>query len=91
MGYSPLPAASGMIAGLLTLFKKRLSGKPADDPLAQFQNKLVMLLYSTAAPAQIKAQLLADPALVPFHDYIREMEEPMLDIAKELAAKWGKA
>lgn len=80
-----------MMAGFLTLFKKRRPDKPADDPLAQFQNKLMMLLYSPASPGQIKAQLLADPALVPFHDYIREMEEPMLAIAKELAAKWGKA
>jgi hypothetical protein len=56
---------------------------------ALFQDRLLRLLEQEKSPADIRAALLADTDLAPFHDYIRAMEDRMIEVAVELAGKWG--
>jgi hypothetical protein len=57
--------------------------------LALFQEQLLRLLWEESDPAAVRGALLADPRLADFHDYIAEMEPEMLEVAAELARKWG--
>lgn len=67
---------------------------PQDDAredLALFQSRLLQLLWEETEPEKIRAALLADPALGPFHDYVENMEDRMLAVACELVRKWGSS
>lgn len=67
---------------------------PQDDAgkdLALFQSRLLQLLWEETEPEKIRAALLVDPALAPFHGYIESMEGRMIAVACELVRKWGSA
>jgi hypothetical protein len=70
--------------------KKRRKAGAGGDELAQFQARLLELLWQGGEPRAIRRALLADPELAPFHAYIRTMEPRMIAVAAELARKWGK-
>jgi hypothetical protein len=63
--------------------------QPEPTPLARFQDRLLELLADGKSPDAVRAALLADPALKDFHAYAEAMEPRMLEVAAELARKWG--
>lgn len=74
-----------MIVNLLrrfSLFRKK-------TPLEKYQDKLLVLLKSGAAPEMIKEILLLDKALKDYHSYIESMNSDLLSVGSELVHKWG--
>ena len=67
--------------------KKQLKKKAS--ALERFQDQLLLLLEQGKKPATIRKTLLTDPALAEFHDYIKAMDDHMIDVAAELIGKWS--
>lgn len=63
----------------------------APEDLSRFQSRLLQLLWEETDPEKIRAALLADTALSPFHDYVENMEDRMITVACELVRKWGSS
>jgi len=59
--------------------------------LHRWQLRLLELLHEGRDPAEIRAALLADPELEPFHAYAAGLDLHALAVATELVAKWGPA
>lgn len=59
--------------------------------LALFQDRLLQLLWENGNPAEIRAALLDDAELAAFHDYVRGMDDRMIEVAAELVHKWGRS
>lgn len=67
------------------MFRKKK--KTAD---ALFQEKLLQLLHEAKDPAEVKRQLLLDPALEKYWPYVEQMDLDMVDVGGQLIKKWGK-
>jgi hypothetical protein len=67
----------------------RHKAKTSPSGVAQFQDRLLELLWQGKSPRQVRRALLSDPALADFHAYIRRMDDSMIEVARELASKWG--
>lgn len=59
--------------------------------LAHYQRRLSALLLEGRSPSDIRAALRKDPALESLREYIDGLEDAPLQVAAELAAKWGAA
>lgn len=57
--------------------------------LAHYQRRLSALLLEGRSPPEIRAALLEDPLLASLRAYIESLEDAPLEVAAELAAKWG--
>jgi hypothetical protein len=57
--------------------------------LEHFQDRLLLLLEERKSAAEIRAMLLTDKTLKEFHDYIKAMDDHMLEVAVELTGKWS--
>ncbi|MGH1348965.1 MAG: hypothetical protein ACRBN8_45955 [Nannocystales bacterium] len=58
--------------------------------LAHYQRRLSRLLLKGHSPESIRQALLEDPALESLHGYIESLQDAPLEVAVELAAKWGR-
>ena len=59
------------------------------DVQATYQRALLRLLHDGASPEEIRAALLADPALAELSDYIEDLDGHALVVARELVARWS--
>lgn len=69
--------------------EKKQEARENPEALALFQDRLLQLLWEESDPARIRGDLLAEPALAEFRDYIEAMEDRMIGVAAELVRKWG--
>ena len=59
--------------------------------VAHYQRRLSMLLLEGRCPEQIRQALREDPELVSLRAYVDSLEDAPLEVAAELAAKWGRS
>jgi len=57
--------------------------------LGRYQARLSSLLLEGRTPAEIRETLLEDPALASLRAYVESLEDALLQVAVELASKWG--
>jgi hypothetical protein len=60
-----------------------------DLELEAFQARLLDLLDSGVAPAEVKRRLLEDPSAAPFRDWIEGWEPRCVETASLLVRRWG--
>ena len=58
--------------------------------LQHYQDRMVALLYSGAAPQPNQQVLLTDKKLAGYWPYIRNTTPPMIQTAGALVRQWGK-
>ncbi len=59
------------------------------NPIDLFQAKLLRALASHVNAEKAKEELLRDPELAEFHEYIAGFEPRMMEVAAVLLIKWG--
>ncbi len=57
--------------------------------LEHYQRRLSELLRRGSTPTEIRAVLGRDPRLVALQDYVAQLDDAALEVAAELAARWG--
>ena len=58
--------------------------------LAHYQRRLSQLLLEGRRPECIRQTLAEDPELQSLRGYVESLQDAPLEVAAELAAKWGR-
>ena len=58
--------------------------------LAMFQDKLLKTLWTQDDPETIMNRLEVASPSEPMKDYVREMDQQMVELAAELVKRWGQ-
>jgi len=59
--------------------------------LAHYQRQLSKLLLEGRSPEFIRQVLAEDPELASLRSYVESLQDAPLEVAAELAAKWGRS
>ncbi len=61
-----------------------------EHDLAMFQDKVLKTLWTQDDPETICNRLEAVSPSEPMKDYVREMDQKMVELAAELVKRWGQ-
>lgn len=59
--------------------------------VAHYQRRLSALLLEGKSPEEIRQALHDDPKLVSLREYVGTLQDAPLEVAAELANKWGRS